>query len=107
MFVDTHCHLNHEQFSGDVAPAIARAVDAGVERMIVVGFDVASSFEAVRLAQEYEPVFAAVAIHPHDARNFDRSAGSEIRKMAEHPKVVAIGEIGLDYHYDFSPVEDQ
>src|SRR5437588_530200 len=64
MLVDTHCHLNHEQFSSDMPDAVVRALESGVERMIVVGFDLASSAEAIGLAERHNCLFAAVAIHP-------------------------------------------
>jgi TatD DNase family protein len=107
MFIDTHCHLNHEQFAGDITGAIERAESAGVVRMIVVGFDVSSSEEAVRLAESHPALYAAVAVHPHDSRHYDSAAEDQIRQLADSHKVVAIGEIGLDFHYDFSSREDQ
>src|SRR6476646_1725232 len=103
MIVDTHCHLNHEQFSDDVSETVARALDAGVYRMIVVGYDIPSSRRAVALADHFEPLYAAVAIHPHDANTYDAVSEDVLRELADHAKVVAVGEIGLDYHYDFSP----
>ncbi len=75
--------------------------------MVVVGYDLASSEEAVQLADGYEGVYAAVAVHPHDARHYDDSAGDRLCDLARNPRVVAIGEIGLDYHYDFSPRDAQ
>lgn len=105
--VDTHCHLNSEALADEAGEAVARALEAGVERMVVVGYDMTSSEEAVALAERLAPVYAAVAVHPHDARNYDARAEARLRELAAHPCVVAIGEIGLDYHYDFSPVEEQ
>ena len=102
MMVDTHCHLNHEKFRQDAADVVRRAQAARVERMIVVGYDVQSSEAAVRLAEEHSQIFAAVGVHPHDARTYDAAAEERIRNLARHPRVVAIGEIGLDYHYNFS-----
>ena len=107
MFIDTHCHLNHEQFAGDIPGAIERAESAGVGRMIVVGFDVPSSEEAVKLAESYPTLYAAVAVHPHDSRHYDSAAEQRIRQLAASDKVVAVGEIGLDFHYDFSTRQDQ
>jgi TatD DNase family protein len=107
MLIDTHCHLNHELFDGDVGATIARAKSSGVEKMIVIGFDLASSERAVSLSEQYPAVYAAVGIHPHDARKYDRFAEDKIAKLGRHPRVVAIGEIGLDYHYDNSPKNDQ
>jgi TatD DNase family protein len=107
MIIDTHCHLNHEQFTTDVPHTIERARQAGVEKMIVVGYDLPSSEAAVLLAERYQGVYAAVAIHPHDAKHYDDSAENRLLELAASKKVAAIGEIGLDYHYDFSPVEAQ
>jgi TatD DNase family protein len=70
--------------------------------MVVVGYDVASSEQAVQLADAFAAVYAAVAVHPHDSRHYDDGAEVRLRELTRHPKVVAIGEIGLDYHYDFS-----
>ena len=103
MLVDTHCHLNHEQFTDDLSDVVARAENADVRRMIVVGFDLSSSERAVEIAEQFEFAYAAVAIHPHDARSYDAVAETRLKKLADLPKVVAIGEIGLDYHYDFAP----
>ena len=107
MFIDSHCHLNHEDFATDLVGAIERAESVGVTRMVVVGFDVDSSERAVELAESHSSLFAAVAVHPHDARHYDSEAESRIRKLAKSERVVAIGEIGLDFHYDFSEREDQ
>jgi TatD DNase family protein len=105
--IDTHCHLNHEQLLDDVDEAVARAHAADVREMIMVGYDLESSRSAVDLAHRIPSVFAAVAIHPHDSRHYDDSAEAELRELAADSRVIAIGEIGLDYHYDFSPREDQ
>src|ERR1051325_336640 len=93
--VDTHCHLNHEELAGEIPQLLERASAAGVRRMIVVGFDIPSSERAVELADSHFNVFAAVAIHPHDSRLYDAAAEETIRRLAENPRVVAIGEIGL------------
>jgi len=94
--VDTHCHLDWHTFDADREEVIRRAVDAGVTRVVTVGVSVASSRMAVELADRYGPVYAAVGVHPNDAGGFDGDSLSEIRALAQHPKVVAIGEIGLD-----------
>lgn len=106
--IDTHCHLNHARFAEDLPETLARAKTAGVDRMIVVGYDLPSSVEAVRLARLHAAtLFAAVAIHPHDARSWNDAAADQLLELAQNPGVVAIGEIGLDFHYDFSPRADQ
>ncbi|MCE5315218.1 MAG: TatD family hydrolase [Armatimonadota bacterium] len=105
--IDTHAHLNDPKFAADLDNVIARANDAGVGRIIVPGYDMPSSRAAVELAKRYECIFATVGVHPHDARNYDDEVADELIKLAQCAKVVAIGEIGLDFHYDFSPRPDQ
>ena len=108
MLIDTHCHFNHARFAEDMPECIARAHEAGVMQMIVIGTDRESSEQAVAIAEENGPgIFAAIGVHPHDAKYWDAATDTRFRTLADHPKVVAIGEIGLDYHYDFSPREAQ
>ncbi len=99
MLIDAHCHLDDEAFANDLDAVIGRAVEAGVSAMVTAGADVASSRAAVALAEKYESVYAAVGVHPHHAETFGDDTLSEIRALAQHPRVVAIGEIGLDFHY--------
>lgn len=101
--VDTHAHLDHELFADDVEAVIQRARAAGLHYIITIGSDLASSEAAVRLAETYPSVYATVGIHPHDAVQFNEEAYQRLRELAAHPRVVAIGEIGLDYYYDHSP----
>lgn len=106
--IDAHCHLDDEQFADDREAVIMRAADAGVVAMITAGGDIASSQRAVALALKYKTVYAAVGIHPHHAAAYSETALKAIRALALHPKVVAIGEIGLDFHYaDSAPREVQ
>ncbi len=108
MLIDAHCHLDDEQFTIDLDAVIARAAAAGVTTIITAGTDVAASRAAVALADQYETVYAAVGIHPHQAESFNDTALAEIRALAQRRKVVAIGEIGLDFHYaDGAPREIQ
>ncbi len=107
MYTDTHAHLFREDFGNDLEDVIHRAADGGVDRIIVPGTSVATSKEAVELADRYGSIFACVGIHPHEASHATDGALREIGSLADHPKVVAIGEIGLDYHYDFSPHDQQ
>jgi TatD DNase family protein len=97
--VDTHCHLDWKAFDADRAEVIHRAVGAGVTRMITIGVDVPSSRRAIETAERYEAVYAAVGVHPNDCAGFDAAVLDEIRSLAQHPKVVAIGEIGLDDYW--------
>jgi TatD DNase family protein len=105
--IDTHAHLDFSQFDVDRSAVIERARAAGVEVIVNVGADVASSRAAVKLAQEYDMVYAAVGMHPHDASKLDGAALAELRELARQPKVVAIGEIGLDFYRDLSPRDVQ
>lgn len=107
MFVDTHAHLFYPNFNGEIDAVIGRAIDAGVDFMLVPATDLASSAQAVELAQKYECIYAAVGIHPHDTKEWDDSLLKDLEQLAKEKKVVAIGEIGLDYYYDFSPKDKQ
>ncbi|HEY6950789.1 MAG TPA: TatD family hydrolase [Bacteroidota bacterium] len=107
MYVDSHAHLFREDFGDDVDDVIARAFDAGVDRIVVPGTNLQTSREAVDLAQRYGGIYACVGIHPHEASHFGTEALKEIDSMLGLANVVGVGEIGLDYHYDFSPREKQ
>ncbi|WP_270182915.1 TatD family hydrolase [Alkalihalobacillus sp. CinArs1] len=107
MLFDTHTHLNVEQFSEDKKEVIDRAREAGVSKMIVVGFDHETITNAMKLVEEYDFLYAAVGWHPVDAVDMKEEDLAWIEKLAEHPKVVAIGEMGLDYHWDKSPHDIQ
>src|SRR3989304_2766127 len=99
MLTDTHCHLNHHKFDADRAEVIQRAVDSGLIRILVPGLHHRSSKEAVRLAESNSSVYAAVGFHPTDLEEFTERTFDEIKKLASHPKVVAVGEIGIDYYW--------
>jgi TatD DNase family protein len=103
LLVDTHCHLDFESFDDDREAVLARAQEAGVLRMINPGVDLASSQAALRLAERYPGVYAAVGVHPNDAAGWDDASLEELRALAGRDKVVAIGEIGLDYYRDTTP----
>lgn len=107
VFVDTHVHLDHERFAEDVQQVVERALEAGVLQMITIGSDMESSRRGIELAERFPPVFAAVGIHPHEASTAREADYDQLKEWASHPKVVAIGEIGLDYHYNFSEPEVQ
>jgi TatD DNase family protein len=107
--VDSHCHLDNPQFNADREAVIEHALAAGVERMVAIGTGTGPpDLEAgVRLAGQYPCFYATVGVHPHDAH---KASGETYRRLSEllaHPKVVALGEIGLDYHYDHSPRDVQ
>ncbi len=106
MYIDTHAHLNMPEYS-DIAEVLSRAAAAGVLTIIDVGFDLVSSRTSVRLSDSYDQIFSAVGIHPHDASDFKDSDLDELRKLVLNPKVVAIGECGLDYYRNLSPGDAQ
>jgi len=119
-FLDSHTHLESPRFEPDRDQVIARARSAGVTRMVSCSADLSTSSAEIALADRWPGVYAAVGIHPHEARSvirgnctrrghweLDESSFRRLAEIAAHPKVVAIGEIGLDYHYDFSPRDVQ
>jgi TatD DNase family protein len=107
LLVDTHCHLNLDQFSPDLDEVIARASDAGVEKMIVPGVDLVTSEKAISLSGKYPQVFAAVGIHPNYASQVVISDLKALESLVKESKVVSIGEIGLDKYRDFSSLPQQ
>ena len=107
MLVDTHAHLQWASFNKDRETVISRARRAGVEYIVNIGFDLDSSMKAINLAKKHENVYATVGIHPHNARDLNQSVLDVLRKLSENPKVVAIGEIGLDYYRNLSPRQVQ
>ncbi|MGE7763535.1 TatD family hydrolase [Peribacillus sp. NPDC097895] len=107
MLFDTHVHLNAEQFNEDLEEVIERAKEAGVNNMVVVGFDRPTITKAMELIETYDFMYAAVGWHPVDAIDMTEEDLLWIEELSNHPKVVAIGEMGLDYHWDKSPKDVQ
>ena len=107
VLTDTHAHLNSPRFKSDRERVIERAAAAGVKAIINVGASLASSQAAVALAEAYPQIYAAVGVHPHDAKTVTKEVLEELRALASRPKVVAIGEIGLDFFRDLSPRDKQ
>ncbi len=103
MLTDTHCHLDYERFDPDREAVIGRARDAGLGRILNPGLDLETSRAAVELAESHDLVFAAVGVQPNAAGAWDPEAEGTLRALARSPKVVAIGEIGLDYYWDKYP----
>src|SRR5574337_1921805 len=103
MFIDTHAHIQMREFDHDRAEALARATGAGVGLMITVGYHLAASRKAVEAADRYPQVYAGVGVHPHDAGTYDDAAEENLRDLAKQPKVVAIGETGLDFFRNRTP----
>lgn len=107
MLTDTHCHLNFDSFDTDRPAVVARAQAAGVTRILNPGVDLSSSQSAVLMASGFESVFAAVGVHPNDAQTWCEESLADLKRLARQTKVVAIGEIGLDYYWDRTPVSLQ
>lgn len=105
--IDTHCHLEMKQFDDDREAVIERARAAGVEYMITISSDLEGCEGAVALAEQYDFIYATAGLHPHDAKDLSESAFERIKELSRSPKVVAIGEMGLDYYYDHSPRDVQ
>lgn len=107
MYIDSHAHLFFPNYNGDLDEVLDRAKASGIDYIIVPGTDVASSMRAAELADKYDMIYAAAGVHPHDTKEWDDSLLKNLEDLASNKKVVAIGEIGLDYYYDFSPKEKQ
>ncbi len=104
---DTHAHLHVPEFAEDLAAVLERARAAGVQRLVTIGTDVETTVAALALAEREEGVWATAGIHPHDAAAADEAAFAAIERLADHPRVVAIGEIGLDFFRNLSPPDVQ
>lgn len=107
MLIDTHVHLNADQYDEDLEAVIDRARDAGVDRMFVVGFDTKTIERAMKLIEDYDFIYAIIGWHPVDAIDCTDERLDWIESLSQHPKVIGIGEMGLDYHWDKSPKEIQ
>jgi len=107
MLTDTHCHLDIDRFDGDRDAVVARARDAGVRRILVPGLDIPTSRAAIDLAERYDLVYAAVGVQPNSSGAWEAHTLGELRDLAAHEKVAAIGEIGLDYYWKTEPADHQ
>jgi TatD DNase family protein len=109
MFVDSHAHLEGKQFADDREQVIARALAAGVKNIVAIGNgDGPANFDCgIQLAEQYDFIYATIGIHPHEAQLADQAAFDRMAELARHPKIIAWGEIGLDYFYDHSPRDTQ
>jgi len=105
--IDTHCHLTFDDLIRDVDGVIARSKAVGVTGWLTVGTDPQQNRKAIELADKFENMYAAVGIHPHDAKDVTAETLAQLKELTLNEKVVAIGETGLDYHYNFSPQTDQ
>ena len=104
---DTHCHLYFKNYREDLEEVIERARQVGVERILVPAIDLQSCREVIDLIEKYDMLYGAVGVHPNSAASWDPGTRNELKSMAAHPKVVALGEIGLDYYRDRSPRDHQ
>jgi TatD DNase family protein len=109
VFIDSHAHLEGHRFDSDREQVIARARQAGIETIVAIGNgDGPVNFDCgIQLAEKYEPIYATIGIHPHEAKLADQAAFDRMEQLAKRPKVIAWGEIGLDYFYDHSPQDVQ
>lgn len=101
--VDTHCHLGDAAFDGDRPAVLARSAAAGVRHVVVIGESLAGSERAAALARQYPGLSATAGVHPHEATHWDAEMSGRLRALLGAPEVVAVGETGLDYHYDHAP----
>lgn len=104
---DSHCHLDDEKFDEDRAEAIARLRAGGVEKCVCVGSDLPSSHRCIALAEQYDFIYAAAGVHPHEAKDAPPDYIDQLKALLSHLRVMALGEIGLDYYYDLSPRDVQ
>jgi TatD DNase family protein len=107
MLVDSHCHLNDKKFDKDRDAVIQRAREAGLTAMVCIGYDMESSRQAVDIANSHDGVYATIGVHPHDAKTLKPRDIEDLARLANSAKVVAVGEIGLDYYRDLSPRDVQ
>jgi len=107
VYFDSHAHLDDRVFNHDRHEMLMRARENGVSNIVNVGYDIPSSRRSIQLAEKYDFIYAAVGIHPHDAAVVNDYILQEVRRLSANPKVVAIGEMGLDYFRDLSPRENQ
>ena len=107
MLVDSHCHIDFDAFDEDRAAVLQAAFDSGVGRLLNPAIDLASARRIVALAAQHPAIYAAVGVHPNDAKTWDEGTADELKALAAQPKVAAIGEIGLDYYRDWTPPEVQ
>lgn len=106
--IDTHAHLHGKEFVEDLEAVLDRARSGGVQRIVLIGVNLEDSRHAVEMARQHSDILrAVVGVHPHDARLWDDTTAAGLRELAVDPLVVGLGEMGLDYHYDFSPRNEQ
>ena len=107
MYFESHAHYDDKRFREDREKLLELLPSCGIDHVVNIGCDLKSSKESIRLAEKYDYIYASVGVHPHEVSEMTSQTIEELRRLAAHEKVVAIGEIGLDYYYDFSPRELQ
>ena len=108
MFVDSHCHLDFDQFDADRDEVLARAREVGVERFLTISTSMKSFPKVLQIAESYDDVYCSIGVHPHDAeKEGEQISAKELISHLNHPKIVAIGETGLDYYYEYAPRDAQ
>ncbi|MBT3508162.1 MAG: YchF/TatD family DNA exonuclease [Nitrospina sp.] len=107
MIIDTHAHIDVADYDEDREAVIERARENGVQYMVNIGCDVESSYRSMELAEQYDFIYATAGIHPHDVKSINADTYSHLRQLLLHPKVIALGEIGLDYFKNYSPQDEQ
>jgi TatD DNase family protein len=105
--IDSHCHLESRQYAGVIEDVVARAREASIDVMVNIGTDLATSKQSLALAERFSEIYATAGVHPHSATEFDDATRAALVELLRKPKVVALGEIGLDYYRDLSPRDVQ
>ena len=100
--IDTHCHLYDKKLYNQLDEIVENAKNNNIQKMICIGDRLSTSDQSIKISEKYNNIYASVGIHPHEAKDASKQYLNELKKKAAHQKVVAIGEIGLDYHYNFS-----
>lgn len=107
MLIDSHVHLDDKRYDPDRTEVFSRAHEAGIEGFVTIGCDLETSHAAVNLAKAHSTVYATIGVHPHEVKHIRENWYRDLKELATHPKVIAYGEVGLDYHYDHSPRDIQ
>ena len=107
MIIDTHAHIDGADYDEDREAVIQRARESGVQYMVNIGCDVESSYRSMELSEQYDFIYATAGVHPHDVKSIDANTYTHLRQLLLHPKVIALGEIGLDYFKNYSPQDEQ
>mgnify|MGYP000533442710 CR=1 FL=1 len=107
MIIDTHAHIDMAAFDDDRSEVIQRAKDNGVDYVLNVGCDIESSLRSMELAERYDFIYATAGVHPHDVKNIDNQTYNQLKQLLAHPKMIALGEIGLDFYKNYSPPDQQ